>query len=207
MIDNNIKTYNQEVMMKKVGLILAISVLFVLPCIAKDNVSVSAYTGYTMTAYEDQDESSGTLSIGAAIGYMVSSNFEIGVNFTTALGGFSFINEVMGATHTITVTHIVAGVHGKYYLPLEGIKPYLKAGAGYFAGHANYEVETTGVSTTDTIIGIDGNIGFTVGAGIITKVGIFVGFDYNIVSRKWEGSDDSAGMNTWAVLLGYHKTL
>lgn len=193
--------------MKNVVLILVISALFVLPCIAKENVSVSAYTGYTMTAYENQDESAGTLPIGASIGYMVSSNFEIGANLTFALGGFSFIEEVAGATHTITVTHLVAGVNGKYYLPLQGIKPYLKAGAGYFSGHANYEVETTGGSTTDTIYGIDGNIGFTVGAGIITKIGIFVGFDYNIVSRKWEGSDDSAGMDTWAVLFGYQKTL
>ena len=79
----------------------------------------------------------------------------------------------------------------------------MKAGLAYYMGNAEIDLEAAGAE--DVELELDGALGFSIGGGVLMDNGMFVQFDYNIVSRGEDG--DNFGMNTWDVLVGYQFPL
>ena len=175
--------------------------LFSTAIFAQSRFTVSALTGYTMSAFEDQEDAAGTLPIGVLVGYKAAPNLEVGVELNHALGGFGFEFDYSGTKITTTFNQTIFGVFGKYHFTENILKPYAKLGVGYYTGNADVEYELNGDKQSSTS-DIDSAIGFSLGAGLIQSAkGFFAEFNYHIVSRKVEG--ESGGMNSWAILIGY----
>jgi opacity protein-like surface antigen len=175
--------------------------LFSTAIFAQSRFTVSALTGYTMSAFEDQEDAAGTLPIGVLVGYKAAPNLEVGVELNHALGGFGFEFDYSGTKITTTFNQTIFGVFGKYHFTENILKPYAKLGVGYYTGNADVEYELNGDKQSSTG-DIDSAIGFNLGAGLIQSAkGFFAEFNYHIVTRKVEG--ESGGMNSWAILIGY----
>jgi hypothetical protein len=173
---------------------LAIILVVAVAGFAQQNLTLSVFTGYSLTAFEDQGSAAGTLPIGLSAGLKVQPALEVGGEFFYPLGGYAFEeqDEDFGKI-TTTFNQMMAGVYGKYLLGSGNLKPFLKAGVGYYMGNA--QAETEGLPKVD--VDIDAAVGFNVGAGIESPNGLFAGFTYNIVTRE------DVGMNTYAVTVGY----
>jgi hypothetical protein len=180
------------------AIVLCVVVLFAVAGFAQQNMTVSLFTGYTMTAFENQESAAGTIPLGVSIGFKAAPALEIGGEFFYPLGGYEFKVEDMYSSESYTVTHnqMMAGAYGKYCLGEGSMKPFLKAGVGYYFG--NSKSELGGQSFTADV---DGAIGFNVGGGIQMESGLFAGFIYNIVNRG--SGDEKSGANTWALTIGY----
>jgi len=175
---------------------LALAIILVVAAagFAQQNLTLSVFTGYSLTAFEDQESSAGTIPVGLSAGFKVQPALEVGGEFFYPIGGYSFEegDEDFGKI-TYTFNQMMAGVYGKYLLGSGNLKPFLKAGVGYYMG--NVKGETEGLPEVD--VDMDAAVGFNVGAGIESPNGLFAGFTYNIVTRE------DAGMNTYAVTVGY----
>ncbi len=184
---------------------------------AQGQFAVSFFTGYTMTAFEDQEDAAGTLPLGVQLGYMATPQLEVGIEVSDALGGFGFEYEDVYGKLEQTVNYMNFGLYGRYFLSDANMKPFLKAGVGLFTGNIDLKY-TSELGNFEETSKIKSGIGFTVGGGVLLNEKFFVGFDYNIVSREPDvdeddisafsasSSDDSSekwGMNTWAVKVGY----
>jgi hypothetical protein len=167
-------------------------VLFAAAGFAQQNMTVSLFTGYTMSAFEDQESAAGTLPLAASIGFKAAPALEIGGEFFYPLGGYQFETDILGTKLTTTFNQMMAGAYGKYCLGEGATKPFLKAGVGYYFG--NVKLESEGESDSADM---DGAIGFNVGGGIQMDSGLSLGFTYNIVTRE------EVGMNFWAATIGY----
>ena len=180
----------------KVTAILMIA-LFAVSASAGTGLKLSAVTGYSMTAFEDQDDAAGTLPIGVQVGKQLKPALEVGVEVIFPLGGYTFEAEEMGLKLTSTFNQSLIGAYGKYSFGEGRLKPYAKAGVGYYSGNADLELEVLGESASEEVE-IESAVGFSVGVGVAcSKSGLFGEFVYNLVTRE------DMGMNTWAVLIGY----
>jgi len=200
--------------MKRFGLLTLVLLVAAGAGYSQSNTSVAIVTGYTMSAFEDQQDAAGTLPVGVQLGYKASPNLQVGVGFTTLLGGLSWEASDMDYKVTTTFNQSIISAYAKYFLGEGSIKPFIKGGVGYFTGNADVKVEYAGEKATNTAK-IDPAIGFIVGGGLTLNKNIFAEFNYNLVSRKPadsgdefdSGSTDSMGMNTWSVLIGYQFNL
>jgi hypothetical protein len=187
--------------MKTTVFIVMLALLFSVATFAQNKFTVAALTGYTMSAFEDQDDAAGTLPIVVQVGYKAAPNLEVGAEFNYALGGFGFEIDYSEAKLTTTFNQTIFGVFGKYHFTQNILKPYAKFGVGYYTGNADVEYELNGDKQSSTG-DIDPAIGFNLGAGLIQSAkGFFAEFNYYTVTRKVEG--ESGGMNSWAFLVGY----
>lgn len=184
---------------------------------AQGQFAVNFFTGYTMTAFEDQDDAAGTLPLGVQLGYMATPQLEIGLEVSDALGGFTFELEDEFGKMESTVNYMVFGLYGRYFLSEANMKPFLKAGVGMFTGNIDVKSESE-FGDHDWEVKYKSGIGFTVGGGVLFNNQFFAGFDYNIVSREMDVDDseieamsassededsEKVGWNTWAVKVGY----
>ncbi|MBN2009838.1 porin family protein [candidate division KSB1 bacterium] len=184
-----------------VMMLLGIS-LIAAPVLAQSNLVVSAFTGYSMSAFEDQESAAGTLPLGITVGHPVNSSLEVGGELNYALGGYNFESNVSGGKLTTTFNQLVVGAFGKYHFQNSSkYAPYAKAGLGFFTGDAQMEFEYNGQKQKSDS-NIDSGVGFSLGAGIKVNKNVFTEFNYNIVSRKPDGGN-SFGMNTWGILVGW----
>ncbi len=191
---------------------------------AQTNNTFSVYTGYTMSAFEDQEEAAGTLPLGIQFGFNVAPNVEVGLEAFNAIGGYKYEADFFGVeTETAFNSTIISG-YGKYYVSQANLSPFIKAGVGYFLGDAKIKMSYMGEEEEDDMK-IDPAIGFILGAGVDFNKNFFAEFNYNIVSRKSgeedtdegdfelmkaaaeEDSDDSWGMNSWTIKVGYRFQL
>jgi hypothetical protein len=180
-------------MKTRTGLVVALLTFLAVAGFARQNLKVTLYTGYTLSAFEGQESAAGTLPLAISIGAKANPALEVGGEFVYPLGGYQFELQGLAAKVTTTINQMMAGAYGKYLLSAGPTKPFLKAGVGYYFGDTKSEIEG-GESGTYKV---DGAIGFNVGGGIQFRRGLSLGFTYNIVTRE------DAGMNTWAVLVGY----
>ena len=203
-----------------VALMLAI---FVGVGMAQTNNTFSIYTGYTMSAFEDQEEAAGTFPLGIQFGFNVAPNVEVGLEAFNAIGGYKFEEDFFSVeTETAFNSTIISG-YGKYYISQASLSPFIKAGVGYFLGDASVKISYMDEEQKEDMK-IDPAIGFILGAGVDFNKNFFAEFNYNIVSRKSgedsdEGdfelkksaakdeSEDSWGMNTWTIKVGYRFQL
>ncbi|MCK5739541.1 porin family protein [bacterium] len=160
---------------------------------------ISPMSGYSMTAFEDQDDAAGNVLLGVEVGMMVMDNLEAGLEVMYPLG-YTF--KIEGVAET-TFKNTQIGAYGKYYFEMDSFTPFVKAGLAYYMGNAEIELEAAGAE--DVELELDGALGFSVGGGVLMGNGMFVQLDYNIVSRGDDG--DNFGMNTWDVLVGYQFPL
>ena len=171
-------------------------VLFAFTAFAQSNLSVSVLTGYTMTAFEDQESAAGTLPIGVQVGYKVNPSLVVGGEFNMPLGGFSFEDEFYGMKVSSTINQNLIGAFAKYTLGSGNLQPFVKVGAGQYFGNRSAEVEYMGEKESEDF-DIESAFGFSIGAGASLTPSIFAEFNYHLVNRE------DAGMNTWSVLVGY----
>ena len=187
--------------MKTTVFIVMFALIFSASIFAQNRFTVAALTGYTMSAFEDQEDAAGTLPIGVQVGYKAAPNLEVGAEFNYALGGFDFETDYLGAKLTTSFNQTIFGIFGKYHFTENILKPYAKLGIGYYTGDIDLEYEWEGDKQSGTSE-VDPAIGFNLGAGLIQSAkGFFAEFNYHIVTRKVEG--ESGGMNSWAILVGY----
>ncbi len=204
--------------MKKISLVL-LAVLSTLSVAFAQGTSVAVISGYTMSAFEDQEDAAGTLPVGVQLGYKASPNLQVGLEVNHLLGGLTWQGEFLGATLDQTFNQTIISAYAKYFLGEGTVKPFVKGGVGYFMGDLKQVYKYNGEEDTDDIK-IDPAIGFIVGGGVTLTRSIFVEFNYNLVSRKFakESSSDlmssasseeseKFGMNTWSILVGYKFNL
>lgn len=191
--------------------------------LAQSSKTLGIYTGYTMSAFEDQGDAAGTLPVGVQLGFKVAPQVEVGFEAANALGGFTWKGDVLGMETESTFNYTLLSAYGKYSFSQENLAPYVKGGIGYFLGDVKTKVSFMGEEESVTSK-IDPGIGFVLGGGVDFNKRFFAEFSYNIVSRKsgeeTDGSDefemaaaddsgssnDSWGMNTWVAKIGYRFT-
>jgi hypothetical protein len=178
--------------MNKKVLIIGIIVLFTAAGFAQQKFTVAPYAGYAMSAFEDQESAAGSILAGVNLGYNVMPALQVGAEFSYVIGGFGFETEFLGETITTTFNMMMLGGYGKYFIGTGNIKPFVKAGVGYYMGNAKVE---GGGEEED--VDVDSNIGFNFGGGAVMNNGVFLEFNFNMVSRE------DVGMNYWAVFVGY----
>jgi opacity protein-like surface antigen len=199
--------------MKRNGMIFLVMFIMASATFAQGNTSLAITTGYTMSAFKDQEDAAGTLPIGLQLGYLASPNVQIGLEVSNALAGFTWQLKDEGINIESTFNQTIIDVYGKLFLGSSNVKPYIKGGVGYFLGDNETKVEILGQKATEKVK-MDPNIGFTVGGGVTLTKKLFLEFNYNIVSRKAAdsaslgdelvgASNEKVGMNTWSVLVGY----
>jgi hypothetical protein len=180
-------------MKTRIGLALGIVLILALAVSAQQNLKLTAYSGYSMSAFENQGSAAGTIPLGLSLGFKATPALEIGGEFFYPLGGYEFESTQYDVKVKSTLNQMMAGAYGRYLLGSGNAKPFLKAGIGYYMGDA--KVEATGYpSETEKI---KSAVGFNVGGGLQLESGMSIGFVYNIITRE------ESGMNTWAVLVGY----
>jgi len=197
-----------EILMKK-AIFLVFALLLTLPVAAQVNLNV--FTGYSLSAFEDQEEAASAIPLGVAVGYKVMPQLEVGGEVNLALPGYAFESTIYGVDFTTTFHQNLFGVYGRYYLPLQTVSPFLKAGVGLYTGNITMEGEFMG-EKMDEELDMDSAVGFNFGAGVMLKKGFYGEFNYTIVNRASseddeDGSGESFGANTWAIQLGYRFKL
>jgi opacity protein-like surface antigen len=203
--------------MKRSGMLFLVVLLSTAAGFSQSNTSLAIITGYTMSAFEGQEDAAGTLPLGLQLGYMAGPNVQVGAEVNNLLGGLTWEAKDTDFTLQTTFNQTIISAYAKFFLGQGHVKPFVKGGLGYFLGDADVVFKYAGEETKDKLK-IDPAIGFIVGGGVTLTPKLFLEFNYNIVSRQAadSGSDgfameDSAneksGMNTWSVLVGYKFNL
>ncbi|MBD3376839.1 outer membrane beta-barrel protein [candidate division KSB1 bacterium] len=190
--------------MKTHSLIVTLLLVLCGALFAQNKTTVTVLAGYTMSAFEDQEEAAGTLAGGVRAGYMASPQIEVGAEFQSALGGYTYEMTLFDVTMETSFNQNVFGIYGKYLIPAANFKPFVKAGLGYYFGDAKVESDDE-LFNIDESVSIDAALGFNFGIGAHLTRALSAEFNYHIVSREMEG--ESIGMNAWAILVGYNFKL
>jgi len=195
--------------MKKSGFLLLVLLSLAVSSYGQSHTSVALLAGYSMSAFEGQEDAAGTIPLGAQLGYMIGPSVELGLEGNYLLGGLTWKGESERYSLETTFNQVIAGVYAKIFLGQGNIKPFVKGGPAYFMGNLDVKAEYDGEEYKDSVK-IDPAIGFVVGGGLTLSKKLFLEFNYNLVSRKEESTleedmnkSEKAGMNTWSVLLGY----
>jgi opacity protein-like surface antigen len=156
------------------------------------------------SAFEDQDKGATGVPIGVYAGTNALPLFDIGVEYNMLLTPYKFDGEYLGQKITSEFTQTYFGAFVKWYvLPLPVVKPYIKAGAAYYTGKV--KVEGGGESEE---IDFKNTLGFNIGAGVKTMIGIYGEFVYHILSRELDTENpEKAGYNNWMIMAGYQFEL
>ncbi len=197
--------------MKKSGWMILTLVLMAVSSYGQSTTSLAVMAGYSMSAFEDQEDAAGTVPLGIQLGMMASPNLQIGLEGNYLLGGFIWEDKDEDYTLKTTFDQMVGSAYAKLFLGQGSSRPFVKGGVGYFMGDvkASYEIDD---EEEDETYKIDPAIGFIVGGGIELSPSLFVEFNYNLVKRQFGDSDDEAmedsdsekfGMNSWSVMIGY----
>jgi len=177
---------------------ISVLLIMVTAAVSMAQIAVGVQAGYANPAFEKHDAAGGAIPIGIQVGTNFLPVIEVGGEVSMTVK--PFVMEEEGAPDDFEVTQTIVGVYGKYHLPMPAITPYGKVGVGYYLG---------GWDQGDWGDGdFDGAVGFSVGAGVNTLMGIYGEFVYHIVSRKgdWEGAK-SYGYNNWGIHAGYRIEL
>jgi hypothetical protein len=157
------------------------------------------------------DKGANSIPVGVFVASTILPLFDVGIEYNMLLVPFKFENKniVPGEKLTVTFTQSLLGAFVKWYvLPLPLIEPYVKAGAGYYSG--KIKVDLTGNVTVPGLASTDfkNTLGFNIGAGVKTMVGLYGEFVYHIISRKPDITDaKQAAYNNWMLMVGYQFEL
>ncbi len=200
--------------MKKSGWMILALVLMAVSSYGQSTNSLAVMAGYSMSAFEDQDDAAGTVPLGIQLGMMVSPNLQVGLEGNYLLGGFIWESKDEDYKLKTTFSQAIASAYAKLFLGQGSSKPFVKGGVGYFMGDVKATYEADGEEEDETYK-IDPAIGFIVGGGINLSPNLFIEFNYNLVNRQFkddgdkmeEENSEKLGMNSWSVMLGYKLNL
>lgn len=176
--------------------------------------SIGIFGGLTGSSFEDNpvydsgvDASTG-IEAGAAFVFDALPVIEAGVEYTTSLSPFEMKTEFQGTEFTQKNSQSMFGAFVRFSFSVPVVTPYLRAGAGYYSGKS----ETNLPAATKDLAGLDADykstLGFNVGAGVDTFIGINAEFVYHIVSKELDAQDaKSLSANYWALRVGYYFSL
>jgi len=183
-------------------LIFTVFVILLLASIGSAQ-SIGVFGGLTGSSFEDQTEAATGIEAGASFVIDALPIIEAGVEFSTFVSPFETSVEAFGIKTTTTTNQTMFGVFGKFTFGLPALTPYARAGVGYYTG--SVETKTpAGTVTTD----FKNTLGFNVGAGVDTFIGLYGEFLYHIVSREADAQNaQSFGANYWALRVGYYFSL
>jgi hypothetical protein len=180
-------------MKTRIVLVLGMVLVLAAAVSAQKNAKLTVYTGYSMTAFENQGSAAGAIPLGVSVGVQVAPAIVAGGEFFYPLGGYKFESTEYNIKVSSTFNQMMVGAFGKYLLGSGSTKLFLKGGIGYYFG--DVKAEATGFPTVTEKV--KAALGINAGAGIQMDNGLSLGATFNIVKRE------STGMNTWAVLVGY----
>ena len=183
--------------------IIALSILLWLlsPAVhAQKDLIVTASTGYSLSAFENQNSVAGSWPLSLSGAIEVAPQLEMGADVHLALGGYAFDGEFFGQSITTTFRQHSVGAFVRYLLPLGSVSPFVRIGSGYYFGNSSYEL--FGHKQEEQV---KGAFGLSVGAGILLTDHLNAEFIYNAVSR--ESDEQKFDANTWMFLVGYRFIL
>ncbi len=177
--------------------------------------SIGVFGGLTNSAFEDNPifdadiETSNGFEVGAVFLIDALPILEAGVEYSTSVSPFEIKSEYSGSEFTQKNSQSMFGAFVKFNFSVPAVTPYLRAGAGYYSGSS--ETNLTPQALKDAA-GLDADykstLGFNVGAGIDTFIGLNAEFIYHIVSKELDVEDAaSLGANYWGLRIGYYFSL
>jgi opacity protein-like surface antigen len=185
-------------MFRKGSFVLAALALMVAaPMAHAHDCSLSIGGGVAIPTGDFSDNTSG---LDAALGYMITPEFDYHVNDKFAIGvdgtwGSNSLNsDDRDAIRTansdpsfdVKYTQMGGGVHGKLMMPMQNgpLSPYLVAGAGMTNFKAKVESDDPLVAGDRSKTGFAGRVGIGAGYKAGSQTSIGVEGDYNFVSLK-----------------------
>ncbi len=176
--------------------------------------SIGIFGGFTGASYEDNPafdadiETSNGFEVGAAFVFDALPIFDIGVEYSKSVSPFEIKSKVSGTEVTQKSSQSMFGAFVRFNLSVPVVTPYLRAGAGYYSGKS----ETNLPDALKDVAGLDadykGTLGFNIGAGVNTFIGLNAEFVYHMVSQKLDITDaKSLSSNYWGLRVGYYFSL
>ncbi|MCK4796972.1 MAG: hypothetical protein KAT05_06295 [Spirochaetes bacterium] len=176
--------------------------------------SIGVFGGLTGSSFEENPvfesglEASNGFEVGAAFVFDALPIIEAGVEYTKSVSPFEIKTKFQGIEFTQKNSQSMFGAFVKFNLSVPVVTPYLRAGAGYYSGSS----ETNLPDALKDVAGLDtdykSTLGFNVGAGVDTFIGLNAEFVYHIVSKELDITDaKSLGANYWGLRVGYYFSL
>ena len=185
--------------MKIFSFIVVALLLFSVSSFAGDTV-LGLNVGTAITSFEGQTESASSFSFGAHLGKEVLPILETGLEFNMLASPWEFKGTSIAGETTVKISQTIIGAYAKVNIPLVVVNPYARAGIGYYMGN----IEATAAGQTGKQ-DFKGAVGFNLGAGVNTFMGIYAELVYHIVSRTLdvEGAE-AVGYNNIMINAGYN---
>ncbi len=165
--------------------------------------------GIGASAFEDQAEAASSVPVGVFVGTNALPLFDVGIEYNMLVVPFKFEGEYLTQKVKTEFTQSYYGAFIKWYvLPIPILEPYVKAGAAYYTGKV--KVDIAGVSGEDDF---KNTLGFNIGAGVKTMVGLYGEFVFHLLSRELDaetadpGTVKKAAYNNWMLMVGYQFEL
>ena len=188
--------------MKSLSVVLSLVLMLSFSAMAGEKI-LGVKAGLANTAFEDQEEAAGSLAIGATLGMKVAPIIETGLEFNMLTSPWEFEEKIDVSTYTMRVSQTMIGVYAKVDLPLAILNPYVRAGLGYYMGKMEMEAQEFG-ETQSGEENFKGAIGYNLGAGVNTFLGIYAEVIYHIVERELDVDGVEAfGANNVHINVGY----
>ena len=176
--------------------------------------SIGVFGGVTGSSFEDNPvfesgvEASSGFEVGAAFVFDALPIIEAGVEYTTSVSPFEIKTAYQGTEFTQKNSQSMFGAFVKFNLSVPVVTPYLRAGAGYYSGSS----ETNLPDALKDVAGLDtdykSTLGFNIGAGVETFIGLNAEFVYHLVSKELDVEDaKSLSANYWGLRVGYYFSL
>lgn len=190
-------------MLKKLTLFTIILFSFAITTNAQLPISLEVYGGIAGSAFDDQESSATGIVVGGAVLVDIIPIIDAGVEFNTIVSPFSIEGTLEGQEGKADVSLNYFGVFASFdVLPLVAVTGYLRGGIGMYSGKSEL------TEPAEPEVDLKSSMGFNIGAGIKTMIGLYGEFRYNIVSmeKDIEGAA-SMGYNNWMLVAGYRFSL
>ncbi len=177
--------------------------------------SIGVFGGLTGSSFEKNPmfesgvEASSGFEVGAAFVFDALPIIEAGVEYTTSVSPFEIKTKYQTTEFTQKNSQSMFGAFVKFNISVPVVTPYIRAGAGYYSGSSETDLQPQSVKDA---AGLDtdykSTLGFNIGAGIDTFIGLNAEFVYHLVSKELDVEDaKSLSANYWGLRVGYYFSL
>lgn len=184
-------------------LLITISIVAAMATSGFSSSALGLKVGYLATAFEDQDEAAQSLGFGVSYSAKKLELFDAGLEFNMLASPWEFTDKSEFYTQKYTFTQTMIGLFVKVDIPLVVLTPYVRAGLGYYMGKVEAEISEGG-QTMSAENDMKGALGYNLGAGVETFLGIYAEVIFHIVEREIDVKDtEPFGANNVAANIGY----
>lgn len=177
--------------------------------------SIGIFGGLTGSSFEDNPvfesgvEASTGFEVGAVFLFDALPIIEAGVEYTTSVSPFEIKTKFQGNDFTQKNSQSMFGAFVKFNISVPVVTPYIRAGAGYYSGSSETNLQPQAVKDA---AGLDNDykstLGFNIGAGVDTFIGLNAEFVYHLVSKELDAENaKSLSANYWGLRVGYYFSL